>query len=269
MKILDTRGCEFGYELIMVLPHAYYLHKNNIPFKVLTCRGMESFYYFLNKDAIEIKYSKRRGALPTGTPLKTIHFDELDKTEWAFPPLKNQYKNHPLNTVFEKEPLIISNKFTTEWSHNPINFLPTEVLDVLFEGLTQLYTVIYNRPLPKNIIEDHSVNMDLGDYDLIKNKYPQVFNLNDIYSNEQVDYNTLQLILGANTTKYISVQGGNSILNSLFGGTNLVYAKKGSELKHNSFKGWYGQLAGATVIDTDNYSELINLVQTHFINERI
>lgn len=270
MKILDTQACEFGYELIMVLPYAYYLHTNNIPFKVKTCKGMESFYYFLSKEQIEIKYLKRRGSLPAGTYLKTIHFNSLDKTEWLMPPFVDKFsRDIKFKTKFKKEVLVISNKFTSEWGHNPVNFLPLEVLDVLFEGLTKLYTVVYNRPLSKNITEDHSVNMELGDYELISQKYPQVVNLNDLYHSEDLDFNTLQLALGASTRNFISVQGGNSILNSLFGGTNLVFARKGSELTHNSFKGWYGELGGSTVIDTDNYAELITLVQKYFIDERI
>jgi hypothetical protein len=269
MKILDTRACEFGYELIMVLPHAYYLYKNNIDFKVITCVGMEPFYYFLADNQLEIKYNKRRGAIPTGTPLKNIHFNKLDKTEWIFPPLKEKYISSTLNITFEKELLIISNKFTTEWGHAPINFLSLKILDILFEKLTPHYTLVYNRPLSKNIIQDHSSNMDLGDYDLIKNKYPSVLDINNIHNDKQIDYNKLQLILGANTTKHISVQGGNSILSSLFGGVNIVYAKKGGEVTHNSYKNWYGEFSGATVINVDDYSKLMALVQKYFLHEKI
>lgn len=269
MRSVDTLACEFGYELIMVVPYAHYLHTNNIDVEVYTCTGMEPFYYFLDPKNVHIKYNKRRGAIPQGTPLRDIHFRELDTSQWNFPSLKDYYKDFKLKTSFEKEPLIISNKYTTEWGHSPINYLPVEVLDVVLEGLTQMYTVIYNRPLAKNITEDHSITMDLGDYTLIKEKYPSVLEMNELYNTEGIDYNLLQVVLGAKTNKFISVQGGNSILNSLFGGTNLVYAKKGSELTHNSFQGWYSSFSGCKVVDTPDYAELINLIQQNYIDEAI
>lgn len=269
MKSVDTLACEFGYELIMVLPYVHYLHKQGIEVQVHTCSGMEPFYYFLDPKHVHIKYTKRRGAIPSNTPLRNIHFYNLDTSEWDFPSLKDYYRDFELKTSFEKEPLIISNKYTTEWGQYPINYLSVELLDILFEGLSQFYTIIYNRPLAKNIVEDHSVNFDLGDYDLIKSKYPSVVEMNTLYEAEGLDYNLLQIVLGAKTSKFISVQGGNSILNSLFGGTNLVYAKKGSELKHNSFKGWYSAFSGCEVIDTPDYVELIQLVQQNYINEAV
>lgn len=269
MKSVDTLACEFGYELIMVVPYVHYLHKNNIEVQVHTCVGMKPFYYFLNPDNVHIKYNKRRGAIPNGTPLRVIHFNTLDTSKWDFPPLKAHYKDFKLKTVFEKEPLVISNKYTTEWGHSPINYLPVEVLDVLLEGLTQIYTVIYNRPLLSSITQDHSVNLDLGDYELIRRKYPTVIEMNNLQQVEGIDYNLLQIIVGSKTDKYISVQGGNSILNSLFGGTNLVYAKKGSELTHNSFKGWYSNFSGCKVVDTSDYAELIQLIQQNYIDEQI
>jgi hypothetical protein len=274
INVIDTKGCEFGYEIIMVLPYVYYLHKQNVPLKVLTSRGMKSFYFFLKEDEYEEKYQKRTWVEPhlLNVPLKTIHFPQLNKTQWEMPNFKEHYQNFKLNTTFEKEILLINNKYNFEWGHPPINFLSVEVLDILFEGLSPYYTIIYNRPNFQNIPEDFAStwgNIELEDFSLIKEKYPNVIDSNELIKQETYDFNTLQLILGSNSTKQISVQGGNSILASLTGGTNLVYAIKGHEITHNSFNNWYPEFSGALVKSTNNYSELINWVQNYYINSLI
>ena len=37
---------EFGYEIGCSIPYAYWLHKNNQLEKVITSKGMKTFYYF-------------------------------------------------------------------------------------------------------------------------------------------------------------------------------------------------------------------------------
>ena len=39
---------EFGIELALTVPYAYWLHKNNQLEGVITSRGMSPFYYFCN-----------------------------------------------------------------------------------------------------------------------------------------------------------------------------------------------------------------------------
>ena len=48
---------EFGIELVLALPHAYWLHKNNKLGKVTTSVGMKPFYYFT--DNVEEAHNQR------------------------------------------------------------------------------------------------------------------------------------------------------------------------------------------------------------------
>ena len=48
---------EFGIELALGLPYAYWLHENNQLEKVVVSRGMKPFYYFC--DNVEEKYNFR------------------------------------------------------------------------------------------------------------------------------------------------------------------------------------------------------------------
>ncbi len=265
-------ACEFGYEVIMVVPYVYYLYTQNIPCKVLTCKGMKPFYYFLPEESYIEKYDRRTWHIPQGVPLKTIHFSQLDKNKWITPPYKDYYSKFQLKTKFEKEILIINNKYSYEWSHLPVNYLSLDILDHLFSILSKKYTILYNRPttnIPQDLAEKWNIEEkleDLKDFELIKEKHPDVIDLSDLALNEKIPFNQLQLILGSHSTKQISVQGGNSILASLTKGTNLVYATKGGEVDHNSYENWYSEFSGASVRSTNDYNKLISFVEQYYIN---
>ena len=58
MKSIDVNiNPEFGIELVLALPYAYWLHKNNKLGKVKTSKGMKPFYYFT--DNVEETYNYR------------------------------------------------------------------------------------------------------------------------------------------------------------------------------------------------------------------
>ena len=260
-------GCEFGYELIMVTPYVYYLYTQGIDVKVITSSGMKPFYYFLPEEKVIEKYKLRTWAVPKGLPLKTIHFKNLDKNKWLMPPYKDFYVDKKLKTQFDKEIVIINNKYSFEWSSPPINFLDKDTLFNLFDLLSEKYTIIYNRPSSKYIPDDYARNwekVDLNEMDIIKTQYPSVILMTDLSDNENIPFNELQLIIGAKSKKQISVQGGNSILASLNGGQNIIYAKKGQELTFNSFN-WYKEFSGTKVQYTNDYKKLISLVKETFV----
>ena len=54
--IVDTHP-EFGIELVLSVPYAYWLHTQNKLDKVITSKGMKPFYYFCND--VEEKYEYR------------------------------------------------------------------------------------------------------------------------------------------------------------------------------------------------------------------
>ncbi len=269
--IIDVHP-EFGYEMACSMPYAYWLHQRGELEKVVTCKGMKPFYYFLPEGSYIEKYDKRTWHVPQNVPLKGIHFPQLNKNKWVTPPFKDFYSKFQLKTKFEKEILIINNKYSCEWDHLPVNYLNLDVLDYLFNILSKKYTVLYNRPttnIPLDFAEElnkkHKLK-DLKDFELIKNKYPNVIDLGDLATYEKIPFNQLQLILGSHSTKQISVQGGNSILASLTKGTNLVYAVKGHEIANNSFENWYSEFSGAFIKSTNNYDKLISFVEQYYIN---
>lgn len=264
MISIDSNGCEFGYELIMCVPFAYYHKSLGDKVVVNSCKGMRSFYYFLDDTEFVEKYNSRGFARPTGTRLKDIHFRDLDTQEFKPLDYTNHFSSHTLKSKFDKELLIISNKYTSEWGHGPVNYLSLECLDELFDTLSPKYDIIYNRPKTSNICDDHQPSKELGDRTIIDN-YKNVYDINNLFEQEEIDFNTLQLVLMSKAKNKISVQGGTSIISSFLGGMNKVYAVVGGEVEHDSFKRWYGKLSGCSVNDFQTYQSLIDSVKEDYL----
>jgi hypothetical protein len=248
-KLLKLNRNEFGYELVMMTPHAYYLHRHAEGVQVSTINDMRPFYFFLDdEDFISNEYIDRKttqyGAISGAGNCNTADCDK--PTEWECPDYKSKFESVELKTNFEKPLLMISNKYTSEWDRPPTNFLSLQSLEMLFNGLSTEYDIIYNRPLTKNITEDNQDTFDLGDYELVR-KYNNVHDINKLLEVEDYSFNELLLILLAKSENKISVQGGTSIVSSLTGGLNFIYAERGNEVNSNSYNRWYRNFSDAEI----------------------
>lgn len=255
--------CEFGYELQLVIPYAYYLHKNNLLKKSISSYMTKELYYFSKNH--EMKYQKRIDGSKTTAPNKTPHVKELNYDKYIPPPYKSIYKNEYF--VFNKPLLIIHNKYNLEWGNPPENFIDKITLNVIFHFLSNKYTIIYLRPKSKNIISDNSKIYDLNESDLLKSY--NIINGNDLYEKTKEkfninNFNHFQLLIHANCDKFVSVQGGNSVLASYFGGTNIIYARKGGELKCGAYNGHYKKYSNCNIIHSNNYPDFIQQIKNNF-----
>ena len=253
---IDSNGVEFGYELQLVVPYCYYLHTQNIDVDVNTSPGMECFYYFLDEDRLNIKYKNRRWVDSIHTPNKQPHVSHLDFSEWSIPDYKKQFEKTKLKTTFDKPLLMISNKYQTEWNGPPVNFLDMDTLLYLFSTLSDQFDIIYNRPHASKVVQDHSDMKEFDDVSLL-GQFDNVYDINMLHEIENIDFNLLQLVLLAKCQHKISVQGGNAVLCSLTGGTNIIYAVRGHELKCGSYRNWYDKFSGCKISHVNSYSELI------------
>ena len=250
---------EFGYELTLVIPYAYYLYLNHKLKKTKSSKLTKCFYYF--SDNHEEKYTKRWATKNTGlcleSPNKNITCKDLNYEQWIPPPYKSFYKNDILK--FDKEVLIIHNKFNKEWGSDPINYIDKITLQTLFEKFKDKYQIIYINPLLINIIADTAEALSLGD-DLLLEQYPEVLNFNSLYEQYKQNYNfnELQLLTHANCDKFISVQGGASVLASYFGGINIIFSIKGTEFNKDSYNGYFKKFSNSNIVHVTNYDNLID-----------
>jgi hypothetical protein len=248
----DNLGIEFGYELIGIIPYAYWLHLQGKLTGVDTSYDMKSFYYFA-PDVIEHdvrRHSRTWGKVREKYDNGYIHKKVLDVSRWVPPPYKQYYENS--DYVFDKPLLVCCNKYNMEWKKDPVNYLDLDTLDWLFSNYKDKYEIIYSRFRPEMGYDDTVDTMDLGEWDLVSSH--GITTIQDLKT-EGINYNLLQLKLYPHCNRFITVQGGTSILASYFGGENIVFAKSGMEVKNNTYS-WYPLLGGSRIHHVTTYDDL-------------
>ena len=264
-KTIDLNP-EFGCELALGIPYAYYLHKQGKLNKVITCRGMKPFYYFC--DNVEEKYDFRTvDTSQSGVmclPNPWIHGDSrmgttltkpgvLDYSQWEAPPYKEHFKNN--NFIFEKPMIIISNKIVMDHGQEPLAYFDLPTLYELFNYLvTNNYSVLYKRPkmteseftIDMNeqatvnkgyTISAHVENLNkvVDDHELTE-YYDDVYLIDDFVTNQtNYTFNEIQLMLFSNAYGSITIAGGNSIFCSYFGKKNVTYITTSGEQRDGYF----------------------------------
>ena len=70
--------------------------------------------------------------------------------------------------------------------------------------------------------------------------YPDVLTIQELHARHpEIGFNELQLRLFSGCEKFVSVLGGSSYLASYFGGTNVVYARRGWEVACGAYQRWF------------------------------
>ena len=268
--IVNSHNIEFGYELISALPYAYYLHSKGDLTKTISGNDTECLYYFSPNHEINTEpRSWYNTPKAINIPNIDIHKPYLNKENFLAPPLKKEYANKEFK--FKKETVIICNRHNIEWGKRPINFFNLNTLEQMFIMLQDKYQVIYINVEGRKELYDNAPPIQLGDYDLLK-KYPKVINIHDLHK-EGTSFNELQLKIFANCKKYITMNGGHSILASYFGGENIIMSKYGhpqtKEInpENNSFYRWYNEFGGQRIKHVCNEKELISAIKVQWINK--
>lgn len=254
---LDT-NTEFGYELVLVIPYAYWLHQRGRLGQTVSAKHTRELYYFSPRHSE--KYEKRVYSTPK-VPNKELHVRDLLYEMWSPPPYKQIFKNDVF--VFNKPLLIVHNKFNREWGGAPVNYIDTATLDGIFTACTPRFQVVYIRPEATAIVGDNSEVLTLAGEAEVLSRHSAVLNANTLFQTHRTlcrNFNHFQLMLHACCDVFVSVQGGSSILASYFGGTNIIYARRGGELGCGSYEGFYRRLSGCQTIVTDTYEQLLEAV---------
>lgn len=248
---------ELTWVLMVHAPRAYEAQWNGKLVKSECWVGSSPFFYF-SPNHVEVNSGV--------TYLDSAHVYEPD---WKVPGIPPPYKTHYTNTRFrfDKPIVIVNNKYIEEWKRDPINFISIDDLRAIFTLLCDAYTVVYIRAKTneRGYWDDNQPSHEFGDYDMIANEFPQVVCMNQLLmDNPDLSYNKLQLMLHANSNKFISIAGGNAVISSYFGGEHIIY--RSPVAKSDGRLLWHSNsnltlLSGAQIIGTNNSSELHKLVQ--------
>jgi hypothetical protein len=264
---LDYDG-EFGPELQTVIPYAYYLRQHHALEKTVSALDTKCLYYFSERH--EERYALRRFMRPSerrsrGIPNPDEHVPRFNLAQWTAPPYKTKFRNERF--VWRKEPVIISNKFNQEWCGPPRNYIDLPALERILTLLADRYQIIYCRPLPGDIIWDENTARSFADSDLIS-QCPGVLTMQQLHTeNPDLSFNELQLRVYANCERFISVQGGNSVLASYFGGTNIIYVTQGLELVRGDFN-HFPLYAGTRIVPCRNQQDFLSSIETLYRHDR-
>ncbi|CAI6004901.1 unnamed protein product [Closterium sp. NIES-64] len=242
---------EFGYELIAVLPFAFWHHLNGSLRSTTSCgrHSLASIYCFS----------------PNHTDDATCY------RTWQPPPLAHYFRKLP--PVWPEIPkgsrlVVIGNKYEREWGHSPVNFIniPT-LLGIVESYLEAGFYVVYNNP-GMSLESDHwqvvKDGTDLGDYDALQERYgknPRLQVMQNLQKRwPDLGFNDVQFRMLARSVCFVSVQGGGSIVESFFGGKNIIYFREGQEVKGGAYERIYPHLSGAKVKVVTSYEGLVKKV---------
>ena len=263
-KVISYQG-EFQQELCFVLPFAYWHFLNGTLQKTISSKNTAELYFF-SPDHEEVyekrvwQYNNNNFEFPNMT-----HCISFNYSKWAQVPLKKVYSNDLF--VFEKPLLIIANKYNIEWDNRPLNFIDKITLERIITTYGNKYQIVYNRPLVTEIISDNSDILDLDEFDWLKEKYPHVLLMQDLFVQHRAsvnNYNHLQLLVYANCQHFISVHGGTAALCSYFGGTNIIFSNSGIEHIFNEFATIFPVLSGARILHAKESEEIFNYLGEYF-----
>lgn len=226
---------EFGEEVNNFIPYIYWLHsigemQNR---KILTYKGMEAFYYFLTKEQISTKVEPRKYAIaPDFMPHGSGLLSKKGGMEWA-PPYRRKFRDA---IKFEKPILVVHNKYTTEWGAKPVNFIELDTLNKIFSQFKDSYQIIFfeaarAKSTALGYTQDHQKFIPYNDYEVAKDHKDVIIFGDYVAARKKANYNDLKLKIFSNSYYFITTQGGNAHMASLFPGSLvIVLHKAGKEI---------------------------------------
>lgn len=265
---------EFAFELLAVIPYAYWLHAQGLLEETIGVSDTRALYWF---SARHEERPVARSYVPiTEYPVGvrgTLRYDrkgfpsELETSRWRPPPYREVFRDDRFR--WDRETLVICNKFSDEqyrWHRGPANFIDVATLLELIGKLRSRYQIIYVRPRASDIVNDHQVIRDYGDIDAVASMYPDVLTIQQLRDQYPgLGFNELQLRVFASCSRFISVLGGSSYLASYFGGTNIVLARRGWEVACNAYDRWFDRFSGARVLAVRSSGELLAIAEREFV----
>lgn len=258
---------EFTWDMVRGLPKSYHEKTTNGSVKVRCKKNLSNIYYFADKIE-EVDLLNRQNDNASYTKIGP----EWAKNNWTPPPLKKYYNKKSkevfknLGIKFSKPTVVIQNKYSLEWFGPPKNFISVECIDHIISTLKSKYDIIYIRPkkdLTNYYFDDNTV-YDYNDYELIKNKHPEVVCATDYDYN----FNILQFCLCSTSEKHIAVSGGNACISAYFEGDVIILDKYCPSGKRPvwSTDSWLKRLSGSKIIGAESEECLIKEVKTRWTN---
>jgi len=257
---VDSMNCEFGYELISVIPYAYWLHTHGLLESTRSGVGSEPFYYFSPYHEINPEPRSWYNVKRMTTPNRWIHTEILDTGQFKPPP----YRKHFANKKYKFD-LVVYNRYNNEWPgvielNRPINFFSIEFLDRVFSQFKG--RILYCNVDGKPDLYDNAPALFFPDRDLV-DQFANVTHIDDLSE----EYNLAQLMAFSSCRLFLTMNGGGCILASYFGGRNIIYTSPQQigdrvyprENQTGDFA-YYHLFGGSDITNIHTYDEILKLL---------
>ena len=196
-------------------------------------------------------------------PHRTVHVPSFPSdAPWQAPPFKKFFLRPEVASLLTEKPLvIIQNKYNEEWNGSPVNFFSLETLNEMLDYLIPKYTVLYKRHTAAKL-GDSTIIFDLREKGHIRKNYPSVVLYEDLADslNDPDDQNLLQFGLMALSERFLTVRGGTAVISAYFGGSTVIFIKKGQELTEGDYN-YYHQFSNSSVVWTTGDAEFIKIMK--------
>jgi hypothetical protein len=236
---------EFGYDMMVGVPTAWWLHQREKLTETHGPAGSRHMYFFSPKHVEHPDESRHLGwHWSKSLPMPDIHAADVTHwPTWSLPPFRMFYRwNKPR---YDKPLLLICNKYNQQWSvEGPSpNHISIDSLRTIIGTLRGDYVIVYARYPWED--DDLVTVHPFDDFEVIKREFPEVILLHETVQGG-ADWNRRLFELCANAEAMLSVQGGTAIACSFFGGRNFIFAAMGDEIYHDSYS-WYPNISGCDV----------------------
>lgn len=260
---------KFSYELLGAVPYAYFHFLNGSLGSTTSCgvKSVSLFYFFSENHVHDFDCESNKDKIDN-----VSFFGWNDKLEEERMKVPREFFPPPLASFFREKGkvwddvpagaklVVVSNKLGSQLNLGPNNFLDINLLKaVLHKFLDNGYYVVYNRPGMANsedeweAVRNKLLHMD--DFKVVRKLYlkkayaGRIRLMQDIhFKNPDISFNEVQLRMMARSKCFVSVEGGNSILSSYFGGINLIFARKSSSKDFEAFHKSYSRLSDVKIL---------------------
>ena len=265
---------EFAFELLAVVPYAYWLHESGrLEFTVSTPDTRSLYYFSPDHEERPVQRSyvpvTEYPLWPTGLRRwdRLAFPTVLDTSRWRPPPYRDVFRDDRFR--WEREPCVVCNKTSEErylGRSLVVNTMDPELLLAVIGALRARYQVVYDRPRAGDIVNDRQAVHELGDLEAVERAFPDVVTIQQLHAvHPDLGFNELQLRVFASCERFVSVLGGSSYLASYFGGTNVVYARQGREVSAGAYERWFHHFSGARVVAAGTPRDLLRRIEEELL----
>lgn len=281
---------EFGYEICVVIPFAYWHFLNGTLGSTASCLDTKCLWPFsINHKEM---YPLRVGSLCMNGynensynvyPNSDVEVKNFDYSRWVVPDYKSIYQNKLF--VFDKPIMLIMNKYVNEGGVGPKNYITVDALRTLIYLFKDKYQIIYHRyrgegARDMNWLADTDYTgqypfsfishnyKPLQDYEMIKEEFAtDVITIEDLLSKyKYLSHNLIQMMIMANAEKFITVSGGTTIFACLFADKTIMFVRDCRDTRTGATQGWYKALHGTEVLHASTDNELLEMAEKLYGN---